>query len=619
MKFKLGCNYWASNAGTDMWKNWSEEAVREDLKVLSGHGVEVMRVFPNWKDFQPVIPMLSGGGYLYEYRLEGERFPENPYWLDGVMLERFSKFCDICEEFNIKLIVGLITGWMSGRLFIPTILNGKDLYQDPEALLFEQRFVKGMVENFKDKKAIYAWDLGNECNCMYPASDRNVAASWTAIIANAIRANDPTRPVVSGMHTIGTTDNGVVWTINDQAEYCDILTTHPYPVFVEHAYKDNMISYRTLMHATCETKYYANIGKRPCLVEEVGTLGPTTCSDEKAADFMRANLFSNWANGALGVMWWCANDFTHLKNAPYTWKNAEVELGMMRCDRTPKPVLEETKRVSDILKSFDFQLPAPIEDACCVLTKGQKQWGAAYMTYCLARQAGMNISFAYAGDALPDSDCYILPSVCGYDIMAREKFLELKQRVADGATLYLSVDNAMIAEFEELFGMKIEETKIINESLSVEFDGSVIDFTRQKRIELSPKNAEVLANDSLGFPVICKNAYGKGRVYLVNFPAETMLLDENDAFDSDLCRIYKKIFAEKINSHPIVCENKYTAMTLHPDKDGTSFCVIVNYSAEERKLGLKLKDGYEISEVIYGDTECLKACEAAVFKIRKKL
>ena len=274
MSFIIGCNYWASNAGTEMWKNWSEEAVREDFAILSAHGIGTMRVFPNWRDFQPIVPVLSGGASVREYRLEGDRFPKNPYWLDEVMLSRFSRFCDIAAEYDIKLIVGILTGWMSGRTFIPSALFGKNLFTDPVALLFEQRFVKGIVTNFKNKSAIYAWDLGNECNCLYGVDNKYEASNWTGTIANAIRANDNTRPVVSGMHSIGVDAPNVSWTIKGQAEFCDILTTHPYPYWVNYAYKDRTASLRTAMHATCETKYYADLGKRPCLVEEIGTMGP---------------------------------------------------------------------------------------------------------------------------------------------------------------------------------------------------------------------------------------------------------------------------------------------------------------------------------------------------------
>ena len=295
-KFMLGCNYWASNAGTEMWKNWDEKAVRRDLEILTKYGVEYMRVFPNWRDFQPIIPLMEGQGKIMEYRLEGDVVPQNPYFLDEEMMNRFLVFCDICEEYNIKLIVGLLTGWMSGRLFIPAALFGKNLFTDAVALLFEQRFIKGFVSRFKDKKCIYAWDLGNECNCMSPSDNNFVSENWTGIISNAIKANDNTRPVVSGMHSLGA-DPLSTWSIKGQAEFNDILTTHPYPYWVGYTRKDEIGTFRTTMHAACETKLYADIGRKPCLVEEIGTMGPMMCSNERASDFLRCNMFSNWANG----------------------------------------------------------------------------------------------------------------------------------------------------------------------------------------------------------------------------------------------------------------------------------------------------------------------------------
>jgi endo-1,4-beta-mannosidase len=31
---QIGCNYWASHAGTRMWVQWDENVVREDFKRL---------------------------------------------------------------------------------------------------------------------------------------------------------------------------------------------------------------------------------------------------------------------------------------------------------------------------------------------------------------------------------------------------------------------------------------------------------------------------------------------------------------------------------------------------------------------------------------------------------
>ena len=98
MDFIMGCNYWASHAGTEMWRKWDEAIVREDLKKLAAHGATWLRVFPNWRDFQPVKPLFGGAGKLREYVTEEETYFDNPYYLDPVMVERFACLCRIAEE-----------------------------------------------------------------------------------------------------------------------------------------------------------------------------------------------------------------------------------------------------------------------------------------------------------------------------------------------------------------------------------------------------------------------------------------------------------------------------------------------------------------------------------------
>ena len=52
--FLVGCNYWSSEAGIRMWHDWSVEAVEKDFAVLKESGVNTVRLFPLWSDFQPV-------------------------------------------------------------------------------------------------------------------------------------------------------------------------------------------------------------------------------------------------------------------------------------------------------------------------------------------------------------------------------------------------------------------------------------------------------------------------------------------------------------------------------------------------------------------------------------
>lgn len=611
MDFMLGCNYWASNAGTEMWRNFDMDAIEQDLKVLTEHGVGYLRVFPNWRDFQPIMPLYAGGGNLKKYLLEGDREPENPYYLDEIMLSRFSDFLNICDRFGVKLIVGLITGWMSGRLFVPSALYGKNVITDPLAQHFEQLFIKGFVGRFRDSQVIYAWDLGNECNCMAPVENRWQAVNWTGMIANAIRASDPDRPVISGMHGLSVNDK---WNIQDQGMYCDMLTTHPYPYFCRHTRNDKMLSLRTTMHATAESKFYSELSKKPCFAEEIGTLGPMFCSDEHAADFLRVNLFSLWANGTPGVLWWCGHDQGELKSYPYLDNMVEVELGMLRKDREPKPVILEMKKFAQWLRETDLKLPMPKTDAVCLLSNSQDQWGVGYMTYVLMRQIGLNCQFAYCEDGIPDSDFYLMPSVNDCTPIHRQRYQQLKEKVYQGADLYLSLGDSVLEGFESLVGMKILDACEKYEVESMMLGSREIAVHRKRKFYLESAGAEILAWDNSGDPILTVNRYGKGRVFYLNFPLEQSLINGSDVFDRDPAAIYRTLFGEYLAAVPLKTEAKNVAVTWHPVEDG-AFAVLINHSDQAQELELKLAAGYRLERVYFGDGETIQPWNACVIKL----
>ena len=119
----LGANYWASHAATEMWRKWDVGVVDGDLRVLAENGLRILRVFPNWADFQPIHAcFLSGDDFdkVYETRLfdAEEPLPDTPCGRAGVderMVERFEEFCDLAEKHGIRLIVPLQIGRASCR------------------------------------------------------------------------------------------------------------------------------------------------------------------------------------------------------------------------------------------------------------------------------------------------------------------------------------------------------------------------------------------------------------------------------------------------------------------------------------------------------------------------
>ena len=64
----LGANYWASNAGAEMWRDFDAACIQKDLEALYENGIAYVRAFPNWRDFQPVVALYGGSNCFCEYR-----------------------------------------------------------------------------------------------------------------------------------------------------------------------------------------------------------------------------------------------------------------------------------------------------------------------------------------------------------------------------------------------------------------------------------------------------------------------------------------------------------------------------------------------------------------------
>lgn len=610
MEFFTGANYWASNAGTDMYINWDESVIEDDFRRLKENNVNSLRVFISWRDFQPVTALYTSGNRIKEFVMPDHKMPKNPWYLDETMLDRFEFLCDLSEKYGFSLIVGLVTGWMSGRLFMPPALDGRNVFTDPLCIKFQIKLVTGIVQRFKNKPAIYAWDLGNECNCMSSCPDSETAYNWSMLIANTIRANDPTRPVISGMHGLYVDNNP--WLISDQGESTDVLTTHPYAYFVRFCENDPIDSIRTLMHGTCETLFYAHLSQKPCLCEELGTLSKNICSDAVSARFMRVNLLSGWAHGTPGVLWWGANEQSHLEEPPYTWCTLERELGMFDKDNKPKEYMLEMKRFAEFLKKNGLSAQKlPETDCGIILTRNSDQWGQGYMSFTLLKQIGLEPEFIAPNAYIPEKKAYVLPSTHGDGCMYKETYMQLKERVAEGATLYVSNADAFFTELYEFFGFSIHHIEGANNSSgSFTLNGKALPYTYGQRRILTPITAKVLAYDEGSNPILLENSFGLGKVIFLNFPMEDVMLSEGYAFDKGREEIYLEAFKDLVKQKPVNALNN-KAITVINENTVT----VINFSDKEIDPQVVF-NGVSVDKILYGDLNKLNACEGCIFTIK---
>lgn len=601
----LGANYWASHAGTHMWTDWREDVVRADLDQLAAAGLGWLRVFPLWPAFQPIERLQGGGGVPFEVRFGEESLPDTPAGQDGVdvvMLVRLQTLCDLAQARGLRLIVGLVTGWMSGRLFVPPALVNRDVLTDPECIRWQIRLVRRIVTDLRDHPAIAAWDLGNECNCMGKA-EQHQAYVWTQSIAGTIRGADATRPVVSGMHSLSADSFKGTWSIRDQAELTDILTTHPYPTFTPLVDLDPVTSLRPSIHASCETRLYSDLGGKPCFAEETGTLGPMNACDALAPHFLRTVLWSLWANDGRGMLWWCAYDQTHLQHAPYDWTCVERELGLFRPDRAAKPLVAEFAALRAAQRTAGVDtLPPRLTEAVCVLTRDQDAWPVAFNTWCLAKQAGLDLVFRTADQPLPASDLYLLPSMKGGKPMTRKRWHELLARISAGATLYVSLDDWWGSEIEAVFGVENEERDKPGPR-DWSLDGVPGRLrTGIVRWRLRPTRATVLGREADGNPAFFTVPYGQGRIFLCSAPLEMEAARTHRGLgaDSVAWQVYAKVLAGVPRTRIARKAQRDTALTEHPVDARRRLLVAINHHHETVVERLQLTDGWRLDRILHG-------------------
>ena len=614
LEYMLGVNYWSERWGTEMWRHYDGKEIRKDLSKLSRYGVRYLRVFPNWRDFQPVAHGYAWRGTHGEYLHAKTNEPIYGDGVDSARIADFRDFCRAAEENGIKLVVSIITGWMSGMLFTPPALAGKNLISDPEAIMWMSRFIHRFVRELKNEKAIALWDLGNECNCLGEAKDSFEAYRWTLAVVDAIRAEDRSRPIASGMHGLSS-GNDAPWQVEHQGELCDVLTTHPYPSPTVGGDVEPYTRLRMTFLPTAQSLYYAGVSRRPAYVQESGVFSQALGSNEMAADFMRIQILSTLTNGLPGYQWWCAFEQKHLDFPPYSWAMVERELGLFFENGEPKPVAIVMQSMAELLDRLPKPFPKRKSDGVCLLSRGQAQQQVAIAALTLGKQAGIDLDVSYTENGeIPASDLYFLPSIAGWQVIYKKTWTSLLERVREGATLYISFDGGQITDFSEVVGAA-SDGFLVGKDHTIRIGEQTLSY-KGKEILLSAKTAEVLLENEEKNPVLLKNRYGKGCVYFCNFSPETVAFAKPDGFGSlAFHEIYRIAAEEAIQKKPLTAENPNLGISVHPESEDGCLVSILNYSDKEILPNLKIQSGRKIAEVLYGDPTCIPACNGVILRL----
>lgn len=577
-KLEIGCNYWASHAGTEMWCKWNAGKVEQDFALLAEYGITILRVFPLWQDFQPVSLLRKCMGEPVEFTSQdGQVLMPDSDGLDPEMLARFRTMASLAQKYHLKLIVALLTGWMSGRLFVPPVLEGRNLYTDPEALRWEEKFIRGFINALKDQNSIIAWEPGNECNCLSPDPGEAASWHWLDFITKSIRSADPNRPVYSGMHGPAA-DPLESWNLFAQGEFCDGVNTHPYPIYTPHCGKSALNSLPADLHSTAETLFYRGISRKMGFVEEIGTIGPMILSEKRTGAYIRTTMMSAWIHDCRAFLWWCGFDQDHLDHAPYRWIASERELGLFTAGYQAKESAEEVREFSRFLINTGFdELPSRQIDAVALtVSEPSNQWHCAYGSFVLAKQSGVEIEFASPYRAIPKAAIYWLMALDGSVSFGKKQYEQLRNFVRDGASVLVTdTGRGTLQPFKEFTGCEVDYTATMPEKQSFTIPGTdeEIHFTRDTTRKLISQTAQVLIADQSGNSILTINSYGKGKVFYLNLAPETAVLEESRP---QWYKVYRMIFCLMGLNLPEKAPQ--IGRTLHRFPDGRTLEILLNYA-----------------------------------------
>ncbi len=601
-RITVGANYWASHAATEMWRKWDPKAVEEDLRVLADNGIRLLRVFPNWAHFQPIHACyLNGDNFnkVYETRMfdSEEPLPDTKCGMAGVderMVEHFEEFCDIAEKYGIRLIVPLLTGQMTFRNYIPPALANRNPYSDPYALMWEGRYLECMVSRLKAKKAIVAWESGNEARILGKSENAFQSETWLRYVHQTIRLADPTRPVI-GIDGLSVPEE-TLWPSSMNARLSDYVTTHPYG-FGGNVYNDDFNSVRPLTFVAAETFALEQISRKPAFVEEHGARRQEQTSQKGVADYMRAILWNLWAVNAKAMLWWCAYDQTDMTIAPYNWRQPCVELGLFRRDRTAYPAVAAMRKFAAMQANLPFAaLPTAKTDAVVI----SSDRGVIHSSYILSRQAGIFPAFASPEKKLPDAGCYFLPNAQGRAYLTIERWAELKAKVRAGATLYLSWNDTFLDSMEEVAGVEVAFRERRFGTDNCDFGAFKVQLPYSVKRRFRALSAKTLAVNQNGEGVFFRNGYGKGKVYLCIHNFEKTFYDAAGRYEGDAWKIWSRV---RPVSRIVKTDAKNMFVSEHPFGDGRAGVILVNNSRTGFEGEINVAEGWNVMSSIVDDAE----------------
>ncbi len=592
-KFAFGVNYFSD----EMWHSFDEKATEKDFALLSGAGIRYIRLLPVWKEFQPIKEQDRWAGkhfaVAYEDGTPLDNSPEGDAGVSPVMMNRLETVMNLCKKYGLKVELTLFCCAVNGQNTVPSYLENRNIFTDPTALMWEQKFIKYIVTRFKDHVSLSGFCIGEEYSAIKNING-NVAAqySWTLMVCNAIRAIDDTHPVVSGLSSLATEsmnpETASFWQLHFHAECVDMLTVHPKKVFG--AYRNNTM--RPILSSCAVNNMLEDIGEKPCFIEKTDFDGKNA---DCKADYVRGDLLSCYLHHCNGY-----------------FLSGELK---------EEAVFKEIKKTVTALSKID--MPKHNCDAVCVmphnLQKGQR---LATNVMCLSTQNDLGVSYCCAAKELSHGKLYIVPLAEENSTLSKNAVERLIDKARQGATVFVSVGSTFFKGLGVLADDELIARQDSTSTLCVNIDGTELPVVARYAYRLKNINGKVLASFSDGTPAIVLRKFGNGKIIISLFSVEAQVARLKGAFDRNDTPSYHKVYSLIMKSAglkpSVYTDNIYVCAKEHKIDEKRSIISLMNYHDSEQKYTVGATFAYHVRKVLYGTLDGnLKNNDAVIFEIEK--
>ena len=376
MRFSLGVDYWPRSSAMAMWRRFDAGEVGEDFARIAGLGLDTVRLFLRWDDFQPAADRA-----------------------DPLMLERLEAVVELAAEAGLLTVPVLFCGHASGVNWLPAwALDRKtpagpfrtitgdaespfgcgDLYGGKllDAQLF---FARAVGERLRAHPAVAAWDIGHAFSSVRRpshaklstgehspvlASERKVA-DWSRRLTDALHETS-SLPVTAGTHAEDvTTDRSIrLGSLCAPFAFASMQGDTVHSAFARSRLDPEAVPFLAMLAAgfshqpvlvtgfgnpTCPPDKFSAFERFPPpgeppeleIADDDTAFATYPClTEHESAAYCTAVLERLHADGRLGAYWWCWADYADaLRNEPPFDRAPHARtLGIVRSDGSEKPV-----------------------------------------------------------------------------------------------------------------------------------------------------------------------------------------------------------------------------------------------------------------------------------------